>query len=235
MESTECSRSANTAASHTSQRDREGVQGTQHGITMVEPNGEVFGGRAAQERAAGPQISGMAEMRQDAQKSSTLPQEGGVGIELGWVDFTPANPKEELRRRMLPAVEPVKRNLGVNRIADAEYEADTRQWSPVPMGAFEANTNRCVNNGPLPSRAVIATDTSAFYGMFEDSDQTELRTGRVAAEVARSPQQQPTSQEALIGRLRQKASRGGGDALATLHMLESMHGAYGSVSPATNE
>ena len=73
---------------------------------MVEPNGEAFGGRAAQERAAGPQFSRMTEMRQDAQKSSTLPQEGGVGIELGWVDFTPANPKEELRRRMLPAVDP---------------------------------------------------------------------------------------------------------------------------------
>ena len=95
MESTECSRSANTAASHTSQRDREGVQGTQHGSTMVEPNGEAFGGRAAQERAAGPQISGMAEMRQDAQKSLTLPQEGGVEIELGWVDFTPAKTRKK--------------------------------------------------------------------------------------------------------------------------------------------
>ena len=124
----------------------------------------------------------------------------------------------------------------MNRIADDECGADTRQWSPVPLGAFETNMNQRVSNGSQPSRAVIATDSSAFWGGFEDSDQKSvLRTERIAAEVAQSPQQQPTSQEALIGRLRQKASRGGGDALATLHMLESMHGAYGSVSPATNE
>jgi hypothetical protein len=92
----------------------------------------------------------------------------------------------------------------MNRIADDECGVDTRQWSPVPLGAFEANTNQRVSNGPQPSRAVIAADTSAFWGGFEDSDQTELRTGRVAAEVARSPQQQPTSQEALIGRLQQR-------------------------------
>jgi hypothetical protein len=77
---------------------------------------------------------------------------------------------------------------------------------------------------------VAPTDTSAFWGGFENSDQTELRTGKVAAEVARSPQQQPTTQDALIGRLQQRASRGDDDALATLRMLDSMHGAYSSNS-----
>jgi hypothetical protein len=135
----------------------------------------------------------------------------------------------------MPAVNPVKRDHGMNRIADDEDGVDTRQWSPVPLGAFEANTNQCASNRSQSSKAVIAMDTSAFWEGLEYSGQTELRTERIAAEVAQSPQQQPTSQEALIGRLRQKVSRGGGDALATLHMLESMHGAYGSVSPATNE
>ena len=66
------------------QRDREGVKGTQHGSTMVEPNGEAFGGRAARERAAGPQFSGMTEMRQDAQKRLTRPEEGELEFEMGW-------------------------------------------------------------------------------------------------------------------------------------------------------
>ena len=83
-------------------------------------------------------------------------------------------------------------------------ESTRGSGAPGPLGAFEANTNQRVSNGSQPSRAVIAADTSAFWGGFEDSDQTELRTGRVAAEVARSPQQQPTSQEALIGRLQQR-------------------------------
>ena len=141
MESTECSRSATTAALLASQRDSEGVQGTQHGSTMVESNGEAFGGRAAHERAAGPQISGMTEMRQDAQKSSTRPEEGELEFELGWSDFTPANQHGESRRQMMPAVNPVKRDHGMNRIADDEGGVHTRQWSPVPLGAFEANTN----------------------------------------------------------------------------------------------
>jgi hypothetical protein len=106
MESTGCSGSAPTAAPHTSQRDLEGVQGTQHGSTMVEPNGEAFGGHAAHERAAGPQFSGMTEMRQDAQKSSTRPEEGELEFELGWSDFTPANQQLESRRQKLPAVNP---------------------------------------------------------------------------------------------------------------------------------
>jgi hypothetical protein len=68
-----------------------------HGSTMVEPNGEAFGGRAAHERAAGPQFSGMTEMRQDAQKSSTRPEEGELEFELGWSDFTPATTSMESR------------------------------------------------------------------------------------------------------------------------------------------
>ena len=86
MESTTCSESASTAASHTSQRDREGIQGTQHGstATMVEPNGEAFGGRAAQELAAGQQMSGMTKMCQEAQQSSTRPEEGELEFEMGW-------------------------------------------------------------------------------------------------------------------------------------------------------
>ena len=55
----------------------------------------------------------------------------------------------------------------------------------------------------------------------------------MAAEVARSPQQQPTSQEALIGRLQKRASEGDDDALATLKMLDSMHGEY-SPNPNPN-
>ena len=51
---------------------------------MVEPNGEAFGGHAAQERAAGQQISGMTEKRQEAQKSSTRPEEGELEIEMGF-------------------------------------------------------------------------------------------------------------------------------------------------------
>ena len=105
MEGTECSRSATTAASHRPQGDREGVQGTQYGSTMVEPNGEAFGGHAAQERAAGLQNSGKTELRLEAQKSSTRPEDGEMEFEPSWSDLTPANrAKEELRRRMMPAV-----------------------------------------------------------------------------------------------------------------------------------
>ena len=72
---------------------------------MVEPNGEAFGGHAAHapahERAAGPQFSGMTDMRQHAQKSSTRPEEGELGFELGWSDFTP---QLESRCQKLPAV-----------------------------------------------------------------------------------------------------------------------------------
>jgi hypothetical protein len=78
---------------------------------------------------------------------------------------------------------------------------------------------------------VLKKDTSAFWEGLEYSGQTELRKERIAAEIAQSPQHQPTSQEALIGRLQQRASRGDGDALATLQMLDSMHGAYDSVKP----
>ena len=73
---------------------------------MVEPNGEAFGGHAAHERAAGPQFSGMTEIRQEAQKSSTRPEEGEIEIEMGWSDFTPTNQQLESRRQKLPAVNP---------------------------------------------------------------------------------------------------------------------------------
>ena len=104
---------------------------------MVEPNGEAFGGRAAQERAAGPQNSGKTEQRLDAQKSSTRPEDGEMEHESSWSELTPANhaSKEELRRQMMPAV-PEKRFLGMNRIADEEGDVETRQWSPVPLGCF---------------------------------------------------------------------------------------------------
>ena len=51
-----------------------------------------------------------------------------------------------------------------------------------------------------------------------------MRNGRNAEEFAQSPQQQSMDQEALISRLQLKASRGDTDALATLRMLDSMHG-----------
>ena len=76
-----------------------------------------------------------------------------------------------------------------------------------------------------------AIDTSAFWGGFEHFEQSELRSERVAKEVAQSPQQQPTDQEALISRLQLKASQGDGDALAMLCMLESMHGPYSGGKP----
>ena len=174
----------------------------------------------------------MTEVRQDAQKSSTRPEEGELEFESGWSDFTPANQHGESRRQMMPAVHPVKRDHGMNRIADDECGVDTRQWNPVPLGAFETNMNQRVSNGSQPSRAVIATYSSAFWGGFEDSDQKSvLRTERIATEVVQTPQQQPTSQEALIGRLQQRASRGEDDALATLQMLDSMHGQYSSRMP----
>ena len=119
----------------------------------------------------------------------------------------------------------------MNRIADDESGIETRGLSPVPLGAFEASTNQRVSDGSQPSRAMIATDSSAFWG-FEDSNQKSvLRTERIAPEVVQTPQQQPTSQEALIGRLQRRASEGDDDALATLKMLDSMHGEYSSRMP----
>ena len=52
-----------------------------------------------------------------------------------------------------------------------------------------------------------------------------MRSGRIAEEFTHSRlQQQPTGQEALISRLQLKASKGDTGALATLRMLDSMHG-----------
>ena len=74
-------------------------------------------------------------------------------------------------------------------------------------------------------------DTSAFWEGFEHEQKSDLRSRRIATEVTRSPQQQPTDQEALISRLQLKASAGDYDVLATLRMLESMHGAYNGGRP----
>ena len=59
----------------------------------------------------------MTEVRQDAQKSPTRPEEGELEFESGWSDFTPANQHGESRRQMMPAVHPVKRDHGMIRIA----------------------------------------------------------------------------------------------------------------------
>ena len=228
MEGTECSRSATTAASHRSQRDSEGVQGTQYGSTMVEPRGEAFGGRAAQERAAGPQNSGMTEMRQEAQKSSTRPEDGEMELESSWSDLTPANRAnmEQLRRQMMPAV-PEKRFLGMNRITDEEGDVETRQWSPVPLGGFETNASHGASNGSQPGESKNTMDSSAFWGFDEPDQKPVLRTERIL-QVGQSPQQQPNhhSPEALIGRLQKRASEGDDDALATLKMMDSLHGQH---------
>ena len=234
MEGTECSRSATTAASHRPQGDREGVQGTQYGSTMVEPNGEAFGGRAAQERAAGPQNSGMTELRQEAQKISTRPEDGEMESEPSWSDLTPANrAQEELRRRMMPAVQPGKRFLGMNRISDEEGEVETKQWSPVPLGGFETNASHGASSGSQPGGSKNTMDSSAFWGFDEPDQKPVLRTdGIIQAE--QSPQQQPNhhSPEALIGRLQKRASEGDDDALATLKMMDSMHEQHSLRMPA---
>ena len=204
-----------------------GVQGSQYGSTMVEPNGEAFGGRAAQERAAGPQISGMTEVRQDAQKNSTRPVEGKLEFEFDWSDVTPANQHGESRRQKMPAVNPGRQNLGMNRIADDEGGVETRQWTPVPLGGFETYASQRVSSSAQLSGTGAEADSSAFWGGFEDSDQKSVMQKEIA-KVERSPQQQPTSQQALIGRLQRRAAEGDDDALATLKMLDSMHGEYNS-------
>ena len=107
----------------------------------------------------------------------------------------------------------------MNRITDDEGGVETRQWSPVPLGGFETNANHGVSNGSQPGGPTSTVDSSAFWG-FEDSDRNSvLRTERVA-KVEQSPQQQPDhwSQEALIGRLQQRASKGDDDALATCRL-----------------
>ena len=63
---------------------------------------------------------------------------------MGWSDFTAAYQPLGSRRMELPAVNPVKRQNGLNRIADDEDGANTRPWSPVPLGAFGANTGQRV-------------------------------------------------------------------------------------------
>ena len=138
---------------------------------MVEPNGEAFGGHAAQERAAGLQNSGKTELRLEAQKSSTRPEDGEMELESSWSDLTPANRAnmEELRRQMMPAV-PGKQFPGMNRIADEEGEVETRQWSPVPLGGFETNASHGVSNGSQPGGSKITMDSSAFWA-FDEPDQ----------------------------------------------------------------
>ena len=95
---------------------------------------------------------------QDAQKSSTRPEEGELEFELGWSDLTPANQQLESRRQKLPAVNPVKWQHGLDRIADNADGVETRQWSPVPLGAFEANTDQRASNGLQLRQAVNAMD-----------------------------------------------------------------------------
>jgi hypothetical protein len=106
---------------------------------------------------------------------------------MGWSDFTPANQPLESRRLELPAVHPVRRQHGLNRIADDENGADTWPWSPVPLSAFTANTDQRANNGLQPRKAENTMDTSASWEGFEHEDQlSELRSGRIATEFTHS-------------------------------------------------
>ena len=147
---------------------------------MVEPRGEAFGGRAAQERAAGPQNSGKTELRQEAQKISTRPEDGEMESEPSLSDLTPANrAQEELRRRMMPAVQPGKRFLGMNRIADEEGDVETRQWSTVPLGGFETNASHGASNGSQPGGSKITMDSSAFLAFDEPDQKPVLQTERI--------------------------------------------------------
>jgi hypothetical protein len=55
----------------------------------------------------------MTEKRQEAQQSSTRPEEGELEFEMGWSEFTAANEPLGSRRLELPAVNPVKRQNGL--------------------------------------------------------------------------------------------------------------------------
>ena len=115
----------------------------------------------------------------------------------------------------------------MNIITDEECGVETRQWSPVPLGGFETNASHGISNGSQPGGSKNTMDSSAFWG-FEDPDQKSvLRTERIVP-AEQSPQQQPNhhSQEALIGRQQKRASEGDDDALATLKMMDSMHGQH---------
>ena len=127
---------------------------------------------------------------------------------------------------MMPAV-PGKQFPGMNRIADEEGEVETRQWSPVPLGGFETNASHGASNGSQPGGSKITMDSSAFWGFDEPDQKPVLRTERII-QAEQSPQQQPNhhSPEALIGRLQKRASEGDDDALATLKMMDSMHGQH---------
>ena len=70
-ESTTCSESAATAASHTSQRDSEGIQGTQHGsTTWWNRTGKPLGDVRLRIEQQVSKSGNVTEMRQEAQQSS---------------------------------------------------------------------------------------------------------------------------------------------------------------------
>ena len=115
----------------------------------------------------------------------------------------------------------------MNRITDEEGDVETRQWSPVPLGGFETNASHGASNGSQPGESMNTMGSSAFWGFDEPDQKPVLRTERII-QAEQSSQQQPNhhSPEALIGRLQKRASEGDDDALATLKMMDSMHGQH---------